>query len=233
VEAFFYFVFPFVILRLRPSSARKAVLAAGFFWLLAMMFPLFCVLHWPQRAWAEQPSLFGAGSVFIYNVRRLPVMFVPEFLAGISLGWLYVRFRPSARIASVLATLGAASTIIALMLANHLPFVMLHNGLLLPLFAALLIGLCEPNWLSRLLSAPWLMLLGEASFAIYLFHFIFNDQHWFGLDSTFRTAGLTLAVIIPFSILIHLYFERPCRRIILKWWRDRHPEELAMVARTN
>lgn len=229
VEAFFYFVFPFVLLRLRPSSAGKAIAAVVFFWLLAVAVPLFCVLHWPQLAWHEDASHAGPGSLFIFNVRRLPILMLPQFLAGISLGWFYLRFRPNRRTASFLATFGAAATLAALMLANHFPFVMLHNGLFLPLFAVLLLGLSGDNWLSRLLSPKWLVLLGEASFSIYLFHFIFNDQHWFGANVTFRSAALTLAVILPLSVLLHLYVERPCRRAILAWWRTRHPQELALV----
>lgn len=229
VEAFFYLVFPFVILRLRPSSAKKAILTTGFFWLLAMAVPVFCVLRWPVTSWSESAAHSAPGAVFVFTVRRLPILMLPQFLAGITLGWFYVRYPPSARAATSMATLGAASTIAVLMMTNHLPFVMIHNGLLLPFFAILLLGLCGENWLSRLLSVPWMVLLGEASFAIYLFHFLFNDQHWFGNDASFRTAGFTLAVVIPLSILIHLYLERPCRTAILNWWRRRHPKELAMV----
>jgi hypothetical protein len=53
--------------------------------------------------------------------------------------------------------------VLALVFSGHLPAIMLHNGLLIPLYALVILGLSYPNWISRLLSPSWLILLGEAS----------------------------------------------------------------------
>jgi peptidoglycan/LPS O-acetylase OafA/YrhL len=94
-----------------------------------------------------------------------------------------------------------------------------------------LLGLGEPNWLSRLLSNSVLVLLGEASFALYLIHFLLNDlaRQTFGNHDTILDALWKLAVTIPLSVVLHLYVERPCRRIILRWWSQRHPAELTVA----
>ena len=229
VETFFYLCFPFLILRLRPSSARKALLATGFFWILALAVPLFCLARYPIPSLDEAST--AVGSLFVFNVRRLPLLMLPQFAAGISLGWLFLRFPPTAGTGAVLATVGALATGAALLAGNHLPFLLLHNGLLLPLFAMLLVGLCQDNWLTRLLSNSVLVLLGEASFSLYLFHFLFNDTtRWlFGQDLTISSALLKLVFLIPASVALHLCVERPCRRLILDWWRRRHTNQLTMT----
>ena len=229
VEAFFYLVFPFVVLRLRPRSAGRAAFTVGVYWLLAIALPVYALVRWPASAWTELGAP-GPGGYFVFWLRRFPPVMLPEFLAGITLGWWYVKFRPSVRVTAMLAWGGAAATLVTLCLANHLPFILLHNGLLIPLFGALLLGLCQDNLLTRALSHPALVLLGEASFALYLFHFILNGEPIFGAAYTFRAAAEKLAIVIPLSILLHLYVERPCRRWILDWWRKRHPGQLALVA---
>ena len=231
VEAFFYLVFPFVLMRLRPSSRRAALLSMSGFWALAMALPLYCVMHFPAVAWVG--DIPGPGEAFIWNVRRLPIIQLPEFLAGICLGWYYLRFRPSVRAASWMILVALPLLAVCLLLSRHLPHIMLHNGLLFPLFAMLLLGLAEEsNLLSHLLSNPVLVLLGEASFSLYLFHSMFAGwtEHFFGWHRTIPNALCNLAVVIPVSVLLHLGVERPCRRLVLTWWHKRHPKQLAMVA---
>jgi len=79
------------------------------------------------------------------------------------------------------------------------------------------------NRLSKLLSASWLVLLGEGSYALYLFHFLFNDwtMDRFGAGHGLIPAVWKLAIVIPASVLIHVYVERPGRKIILQWWNRR------------
>jgi len=222
VEVFFYLIFPFVLLRLKPSTATRAWLSLAAMWLLAIAVPLLCLWLYPDGAWHETP-LNSDGGRFLYRVRRLPLLLAPQFGAGIVLGWIFLYFRPTLRTASILTALGIVGLFSALMGSDHLPFIALHNGLLIPFFALIVLGLSEPTWLSRLLSVAPLVLLGEASYALYLIHFIFND--WtknMGADSSIPSALWKLAIVIPISIALHLLVERPCRRIILEWWKRKH-----------
>lgn len=232
-EAFFYLVFPFIFLRLRPATLKKAIFAVAATWFLALAAPLLCLKFYPEAAWhsgAVGPAVMGGRQVF--RVLRIPILALPEFLAGISLGWLYLRFRPSIRIASLLASMGVITLVAILILADHIPFVLLHNGFLIPTFGMLILGLAEPNWLSRLFSNSILVLLGEASYAFYLTHLLFNSwaESIFGPHYTILAALWKLAVTIPVAVILHLFVERPCRRLILQWWSHRHPAELAVVA---
>jgi peptidoglycan/LPS O-acetylase OafA/YrhL len=231
VEAFFYLLFPFLLMRLRPTSAKRSTLAVLFFWILAIAVPLLCLRLYPGASWQEDAYSPGSG-IQVFRVSRLPLLALPQFLAGVSLGWLFLRYRPGIKTGTYLTTIGAAALAAALMLSDHLPYILLHNGLLIPIFALLILGLSQPNWLSRLLAFPPLVLLGEASYALYLVHFLFNDwsKGTFGLGNSIREALWKLAIVIPLSILIHLFVERPCRLIILRWWSRKHPDELRVNA---
>jgi peptidoglycan/LPS O-acetylase OafA/YrhL len=228
-EAFFYLVFPFVLLRLRPSTAQRALLAITFFWFLALLPPLLCLKFFPVASWSESNAGM-AGTLQVFQIRRIPVFALPQFLAGVSLGWLYLRFRPSARAAAWLAGGGIVLLITVLSLSYHLPFVLLHNGLLLPIFSMIILGLCEENIFSRMLSVPLLVLLGEASFALYLLHFMFNDwTKGMGAGETIGSAMWKLAVVIPLSVALHLFLERPGRKLVLRWWSKRHPAQMTVA----
>jgi peptidoglycan/LPS O-acetylase OafA/YrhL len=192
---------------------------------------VFCLLRYPGLSWTEFGPPEGApGANVVFWVRRLPLLALPEFLSGISLGWLFLKFRPGARAAAVMAWGGAIATVAALVFSDHLPFLLLHNGLLIPLFATAIVGLSYDNSLARLLSADWLVLLGEASFSLYLVHFLFNDWWARHVDPqlTLGRAAVKLAIVIPMSVLLHLFVERPCRRLILGWWSRRHPAQLVL-----
>jgi peptidoglycan/LPS O-acetylase OafA/YrhL len=218
-EMFFYVVFPFLLMRLRPSTRTGALLSTVGFWLCALAAPLVCLKLYPVAAWTTH----GFGETAVFRVMRLPILALPEFLAGVTLGWLFLRFRPDRRWSVPLALGGIAASVVAAFYSHHFPNVLIHNGLFIPVYAVIILGLAEPNWLSRLLSASWLVLLGEASFALYLFHFLFNDwtMQRFGAGHGLVPAVWKLAIVVPFSVLVHLYVERPGRRIILEWWKRR------------
>lgn len=224
-EVFFYAVFPFVLLKLRPRTRARGVMAIAVFWLLAMVMPVVALIFYPAGAWHQEEGFFA------FWVRRFPPFALPEFLAGVSLGWIFLRFRPGRRAASVMSIAGLLALLVTLYFADHLPSLMLCNGLLIPLYALVLLGLSEDTLLARMLSGAPLVLLGEASYALYLTHFLFND--WvarFGIGGTIRDACWKLAMVIPLSIVLHLTVERPSRRALLRWWNRRHGTAVAGAA---
>jgi peptidoglycan/LPS O-acetylase OafA/YrhL len=227
-EAFFYLVFPFVFMKLKPSTRSGALLSIAGFWALALALPLLTVKLYPAAAWQDSANVVGSRVVF--TLRRVPIFALPQFLAGISLAWLYLNFRPDRRAAVWLAGAGTMLLFTVLFSANHIPYILIHNGLLVPAFAMIILGLSEESIFSRALSGTVLVLLGEASFGLYMIHFVFNE--WVKRYGSIDTPASTiwkLAIVIPLAVVAHLLIEKPCRRWILKWWSERHPAQMTVV----
>ena len=110
------------------------------------------------------------------------------------------------------------------MLTFHarLPYLAIHNGLLAPLFALLIISLATgAGPLARMLGTRLMRLLGEASFALYLMHLSVLSN----ATKAFEMAGMsmnktpvllfvTLVVMQALSITILHFIEEPARRAI-------------------
>jgi peptidoglycan/LPS O-acetylase OafA/YrhL len=99
--------------------------------------------------------------------------------------------------------------------ALGLPAPVTHNGLFLPAFVTIIAALAEdtaPRWLS----APWLVRLGDASYALYLLHVPL--LLYVAGASARRTgtnalehpvvAAVVVAVIVVVSVVVHHVVER-------------------------
>jgi hypothetical protein len=64
---------------------------------------------------------------------------------------------------------------------------------------------------------------GRRKLRAVLVPFLFNDwtMDRFGAGHGLIPAVWKLAIVIPASVLIHVYVERPGRNIILQWWNRR------------
>ena len=98
-----------------------------------------------------------------------PLVRLPEFLIGVVLGHLYLKQRSVRYLPP--AGLMAGVILAIIVLGDGLPLLLLGNGLLAPIVAVLIFQLAaRAGWLSRALAQRPLVLLGEASYAMYLLH---------------------------------------------------------------
>ena len=215
VEAFFYFLFPYVAPRIGKASPRRLVVCGFLCWLLPLsLAALYCLqatesVH--SGAWyPRNMTTFTEG--FLY---ASPLIHLPEFLLGVVLARLFQRRAGK----PVEAWQEYASTVVTIGL---LPLLALLPGpvflrMLMPLFGWLIYALSHGNsWVARTLSTPLLLLLGEASYSLYLFH---ESAIFALLPILGNTLGVVafLLLIVGFSILVFTFVEAPCR----KWIRER------------
>jgi peptidoglycan/LPS O-acetylase OafA/YrhL len=176
VEAFFYLCFPALGAILWKIERRGLQVLT-----LAALWATCCIVSYEIAAMKAPTFLLHEGAMqetfWTGFIKWNPVIRLPEFLAGIVLcrlflgqqqettGWL----RPGRGWVLSLPALAVMLAIVGE--SRFVPPVVLHNGLLLPASAALIMGLgLGGGVLERLLSTSTMVLLGQVSYSIYLLH---------------------------------------------------------------
>lgn len=224
VELVFYALFPFIAAWLAKFDGRKNLMVAAA--CVAVSFGL----QWAQPQVVDAVYPVGA---FPNEVRLMaranPLFYVPSFVLGVSLGLWYVAggMLPNAKWLTPLA----AGLVTVLYGSGVLGQVDLRESILLPVFACIVLGLASHRTgMAGLLARPPLVLLGKASYALYLLHaslsplakrYIFDP----GADRVGGTGYLSVALFfllyflgaILVSVLVFKVVEEPARR----WLRYR------------
>ncbi|WP_325307822.1 acyltransferase [Longimicrobium sp.] len=216
-----YGAFPWLLERLRRIPARALPWAMAAVWAVSVA---------PCVAW---PHASGAASRFLFS---FPLMRLPEFLFGMLLAkWFLSRPALSAR-ASTRATAGALGMWAAVLAVIGLvPRPVMHNGLLAPVFALLLVGLASGGGaLGRVLSRPWLQRLGHAGIAIFLLHLPviawIEAMGWYPGATTAASAAVYAAYLAGMLVLAVAATERFVTPVSA-WMRRRFaaPRPVAVV----
>jgi peptidoglycan/LPS O-acetylase OafA/YrhL len=164
-----------------------------------------------------------------------PLPYVCTFLSGVTLGKLQLSLTLTQRQRLSLA----AASLVALgiffyTLVPRTAYLLMHGGLLIPLFAALVLGLSGPHAISSLFSWRPLLLIGESSYCLYLLHFnVFQLIHTYRVPDRLHLAALdpwfSYAVLILASLAVYRFVENPARKAILR----RFPPASRRLARAS
>ncbi len=223
-ELFLYALFPYILRlierfrHLFATPARIAV-AIAIVWVIGFT-PHLAYLHFNPDHLPGPATRF----TYAYWLRALkysPPAYLWTFTAGILLARLHAAWSLTAAQRSALALL--ALTGLGLFFAfgvTHIPYVLVHGALLLPLFAALLLGLAGVNPVAAVFSFKPLVLFGETTFALYLLHFnAILLIHYYKLPERFHVAQydpwISFAAVMLLALVILYAFERPARHFVL------------------
>ncbi len=214
VEAFFYAVFPLLILCSADTKPSKLLLWIVGSSLASLSFSLLYVLLHPDGI-AKINS--GETTLLWKNVLSFnPLVRLPEFLVGVFAGRLFLARNGNRKLATPLVMTGLAIVGTITVLVGKIPSPFISAGFLSMAFAAIIYGLAlRPLW-SRLLEARWLVLLGDASYSLYLLHSIVITRAFDRLSYLpvwLRVCG-ALAAAMAASLLSYLVVEEPARRIL-------------------
>jgi peptidoglycan/LPS O-acetylase OafA/YrhL len=234
-EAFFYLLFPFLAPRIVKCRPRAAIGIGVASYLACLAVPLAYLALGPD---GPGRTTYGTESLWIDAVRYSPLARLPEFVIGIALGrvWLDPRargwFAEWGSTASIAATAGVLAV---LALGDRVPYPLLHNGLLAPLFVVLIAALAAGRGpVVRVLSTRSLLALGEASYALYILHvplLMWAHKVFGATGAAFDGAaarGLIMAAAIGASLTCNRYFEVPMRRVVREAWKRGHGGECAL-----
>lgn len=212
VEFFFYLIFPFLLKPLSKLKPQALLIGMVVVWLLQSFQHYYFVNHLSDGSkkteefisdfplWHLGTFLWGMGCA-----RLLQLELVPKFLRGNS-GIVFF------------------STLLLFLYIIYIPNPILkyiHNGLLSPLFALLVISLFyNRGWLHKALSHPALSKLGDLSYGIFAFQYpvwlVFTALAGDAFKASNLFFFLYLGAVLLVSYLVSKYFEKP---IMTRWRR--------------
>ena len=228
VEVFFYALFPIGAVWL--ARRRSALVLGLLVWASCLIPPVVYRAMLPDGT-ATPPSFDRY--FWLQAIKFNPVSHLGELALGVAAGLGYLRRGPASIISSRAfawcVPIGVTAAMIVLVATDWLPYALCHNGLLAPVWAAVILRLAMGKGaVSRLLASRPAVRLGEASYALYLLHspllgYLQLTRGYFRL----RQPGLTvpywmqvaafLVVAIGLSLFLFRRVEEPARRRMRAW----------------
>ncbi len=200
VEAFFYLLFPFLIARFAWPRVRVLVAAGALSYVTGMAF-VTLAMH-------SHASL----DVLKYN----PLFHLNAFLCGTLLGAIRLKRRPRPAYAPAFLCAAIACFAVTVHYYRYIPLPLIHDGLLVPAFICLILAFDSGNkTLEALLSFRWLVVLGEASYGLYLIHIpLWDILHHFRIERSPAVYPVYLVGAVTVSVLSFFYIETPLRLML-------------------
>lgn len=167
--------------------------------------------------WADRFT----GGFWIRVLKYCPLAYVCTFLVGQTLARLHAVLRLTALQRSGMAAIAIAGILLFFYRgAPHVPYVIVHGALLLPLFCLLVLGLAGPNPIASVFAIRPLVVFGEATFALYLLHFnVFELIHEYHLPEHLHFVQfdpwVSYVAILALAYATVQFVEKPARRVIL------------------
>ncbi len=215
VEAFFYLLFPFLLLFFVHRPPVQLFLIAAASWLTSLALSISYVLLNPDHVSVVNFDVLGA---FWLNALKFhPLARLPEFLLGMACGFLFLRSRRESKLALPLVVSGMAAFVVVVYFSAVIPYPILHTALLAPAFAAIVYALAlRPNW-GAILENRLLVLCGDASYSLYLLHSMIVGMYFHNMTGQLRyqtPLGVLIFVILAVTIsaLAYRFIEEPARR---------------------
>ena len=249
-EMTLYAIFPVLMRVPWPEKPTRLIALILGLWAVGMIPHITYLLRNPDNlatfephalgtAWAHGTGLLDAhlhlvatdrysGGFWIQWLKYTPVPYLCTFLAGIALGKLQSVLRVSSMQRMAIAVAGFAWAWCTFYLfIKHLPYIMIHGGLLTPIFATIIIGLSGPHPLSTALSWRPLVEIGSASYCLYLLHFnlwnLIHDTHVLDrLGLTRFDPWISYVALIALAVAALHLVEKPAQRVLRTWmnvWR--------------
>jgi peptidoglycan/LPS O-acetylase OafA/YrhL len=190
-------------------------------WCLGMVLPgLYMWLH-PDGD--LHPGRYTDG-FWIRALKFTPPPHVPSFLFGIALADLDGMIPREARRRFVLGALGMAGLYLILYYGDKMPYPMMHDGLLMPLFALAILGLAGHNIIARIFGFAPFVIVGQASYCLYILHFnSWELIHRFQVPQRLGLARfepwVSYLILILFAWAVMKLVEKPAQKYIRQYIR--------------
>ncbi len=218
-EAFYYTIFPWLASWKKPDRIAPHLAKLGGVWLLGMLPGTLYMIFNPDGI--AHPDRWSYGP-WLQALKYTPLPHLASFVFGVLLAGLDSVMVRDSRLRFWLGLGGFAGIYGVLMLGPRMPYAIMHDGLLMPLFGCIVLGLAGENRLAAVLGVRPLVFVGEASFCLYLLHFtlwnLIHDSHVLNLLGLSRLDPWISYVLLIGIALFALHFvEKPAQRQLRKW----------------
>jgi peptidoglycan/LPS O-acetylase OafA/YrhL len=187
-------------------------------WMLGLVPGLLYIAFNPDGI--AHPDRWSYGH-WLWALKYTPYTHVASFIFGVMLAELDELIARDSRLRLWLGLGGFAGIYGLLTLGPLMPYPIMHDGLLMPLFGCIVLGLAGKNPLATLLGIRPLVFVGEASYCLYLLHFnlwnMIHDSHvlnWLGLARF--DPWLSYVLLIAMAVTTLYLVEKPAQRILRK-----------------
>jgi peptidoglycan/LPS O-acetylase OafA/YrhL len=217
-EAFFYLLFPWLITRRRPRQTRTMLLILVSVWLCSLVLPGLYMYFNPDGD--LHPDRYSVG-IWMRSLKFMPLQHLFSFLFGMTLGFLNEKIRPESRKRLALGIFAFVALYLLLCVGDHLPYAMMHDGLLMPLFAGVVLCLAGSNPIASFFGLLPFIAIGEASYCLYLLHFnlwtLLHDSHFLEKSGLIVfDPWISYLLLIIAALLTKRFIERPGRSWIIR-----------------
>jgi peptidoglycan/LPS O-acetylase OafA/YrhL len=219
-DVFFYALFPFLVTARRPRTRNHIVWSMLGFWCLSFILPaLYTLLSLDGD---PHPGRYSNG-LWLRFIKFGPLQHLPSFLFGMALASLNDLIPERSRLRTALGIAAFSVLYIIMCFGSHMPYLFMHDGLLMPLYGMVVLALAGRNFLTRLFSVYPLIVIGEASYCLYILHFnlwllLHDDTHLIERAGLLRfDPWLSYVLIVGTAIAVMYLVERPGQRWIKRW----------------
>ena len=218
-ESFYYILFPWMARWRRPRRPHSHLAKMFSVWILGMVPGTLYIFFNPDGI--PHPDRWSWGP-WLQALKYTPLPHLCSFTFGVLLASLDELIGRTGRLRLILGVFGFASTFAILSLAQYVPYAIIHDGLLMPFFGCMILGLAGNNWLAHGFGLRPLVFIGEASYCLYLLHFnlwnLIHDSHILNrLHLSRFDPWISYALLIALALLALHFVEKPAQRHLRKW----------------
>ena len=218
-ESAYYVAFPWLAKGKRPDRAVPYLVKMAAVWCLGMVPGLLYIVFNPDGI--AHPDRWSTGP-WLQALKFTPLPHLASFVFGVMLANLDELIGRTSRLRLILGVFGFAATFGILTLGPLIPYAIVHDGLLMPLFGCIILGLAGNNPLAHAMGWRPLVFVGEASYCLYLLHFnlwnMIHDSHILERTGLIRfDPWISYVLLIGLALLALYAVEKPAQRQLRKW----------------
>jgi peptidoglycan/LPS O-acetylase OafA/YrhL len=218
-EAAYYMLFPWIASLRPPPRLAGHLWRLGALWVLGLIPGILYVIYNPDGI--AQVDRFSTGP-WLQALKFTPLPHLPSFVFGVLLAGLDEIVERTGLLRLGLGLLGFAGIYTILVQGPKVPYALIHDGLLMPLFGCLILGLAGINLLSKFFGFRAFVFVGESSYCLYLMHFnLWNLLHGSGVLPALGLVRfdpwISYTILVGLGLATLHLVEKPAQKLLRQW----------------